>query len=272
MNQKYPLSRRTVLKVTGTTLVGASLSTSGVAAHEHQDHPDWEDVSWGDPVSMGDGAVRTYVRHDSDGETNEIGLYFTEGSWNGLPSPEGEPHAHFAIDLPAAADATPFRWAGVDWAAEGHPPPGVYDLNHLDIHFYMMEQDAVHAIPPDDEYQVPLAADQHPPDYIRTHEVVPEMGEHLIDPTAPEFHGEPFTHTFIWGAYDGDLTFYEPMVTIDYLEGLQDQARQHIKMPAAFAEAGEYPTRYTVQYHPEHDAYTVSLDCFKSFDASSGVG
>lgn len=271
MNRINVLSRRTVLKLTGTTLIGASISAGSAAASEHEAYPDWEHVEWGDPVSMGEGTARAYVRQRASSATDEIGLYFTAGAWDGLPSPEEEPHPHFALDLPATADATPFSWVGIDWAAEGHPPPEVYDAPHLDIHFYMMDQEAVHAIPPDDDYQVPLAADQHPPDYIRTYEVVPQMGEHLVDPTAPEFQGEAFTHTFIWGAYEGDLTFYEPMVTIDYLEGLQDRTHEAIKMPEAFAEAGDYPTRYTVEYHAEQDAYTVSINCFEAFDASDGA-
>jgi hypothetical protein len=44
------------------------------------------------------------------------------------------------------------------------------------------------------------------------------MGNHLIDFTAPEFNGEPFTHTYIWGAYGGSLIFFEPMVTTDFLK------------------------------------------------------
>lgn len=217
---------------------------------------------------MGEGSARTYVTHDCNGRPVAIGIYFTAGAWDGLPSAEEAPHVHFPLDIP---EGTPFVWAGVDWANEGHPPPGVYDVPHLDVHFYMMDEATVHEIPPDEDYQVALGDDQHPPDYIRSHEVVPMMGEHLIDPTAPEFHGDPFTHTLIWGAYDGDLTFYEPMITVEFLDGLTGEERAEIKTPDAFPEASEYPTRYAVMYHPDHDAYTASLECFKAFPASTGV-
>ncbi len=268
MNQSYPTSRRTALRVIATTMVGATVGVQGVTASEHEQFPEWPRVTWGEPVPMGEGTVSTYLRHSPAGDVNLVGLYFTAGAWEGLPSPEEEPHAHFALDLPDGGEETPFAWVGIDWAAEGHPPMEIYGDPHLDIHFYMMERDAVHEIPPDDDYRVPLAADQHPPDYIRTHEVVPMMGEHLVDPTAPEFQGEPFTHTFIWGAYGGDLTFYEPMVTIDYLEALREETRTDIEMPEAFAQADGYPTRYAIEYHPDLDAYTVSLECFRPFDGS----
>src|SRR3954447_5500734 len=35
------------------------------------------------------------------------------------------------------------------------------------------------------------------------------MGNHLADPTGPEFNGERFTHTFIYGSWDDEVTFYE---------------------------------------------------------------
>lgn len=269
MKQMSSPTRRTVLRLLGASAVGASLGVGSVAAHEHDRLPDWEHVSWGDALEMGEGEVRTYVTHSGDG-VSALGLYFTAGTWEGLPSPEEEPHAHFALDFPAAAGATPFVWAGVDWAPEGHPPVEVYDVPHLDVHFYLVDQETVHAIPPDADYQVALAADQHPPGYVRSNEVVPMMGEHLVDPTAPEFQGEPFTHTFIWGAYDGNLTFYEPMVTVDYLTDLTDGERADIAMPEAFAQAGEYPTKYAIRYLSEYDAYTVSLECFSDFPASNG--
>ena len=38
------------------------------------------------------------------------------------------------------------------------------------------------------------------------------MGNHLIDPTSAEFHGKKFTRTWIYGAYDGHVTFVEEML------------------------------------------------------------
>ena len=43
------------------------------------------------------------------------------------------------------------------------------------------------------------------PDFADLDAVEPGMGNHLIDPTAPEFNGEPFTHTWIYGVSRGDL-------------------------------------------------------------------
>ena len=42
------------------------------------------------------------------------------------------------------------------------------------------------------------------------------MGDHLIRPAAPEFNGNDFEHTWIWGRQGGRITFWEPMITIDF--------------------------------------------------------
>lgn len=114
----------------------------------------------------------------------------------------------------------------------------------------------------------PLPADQQPPDYQDFGGVVPRMGNHLTDPTGLEFTGTTFTHTLIWGAFDDQLTFVEPMITKALFEGLDDEIQIPIKMPEAFPEAGPYPTRYTITALSDNDAYAVAFECFKQFPES----
>ena len=42
------------------------------------------------------------------------------------------------------------------------------------------------------------------------------MGWHWIDPLSPEFTGQPFSKTYIYGYYGGELSFVEPMITLAY--------------------------------------------------------
>ena len=42
--------------------------------------------------------------------------------------------------------------------------------------------------------------------------MVPAMGNHLVDLTGPEFQKQPFTRSWIFGAYGGRIIFYEEMV------------------------------------------------------------
>jgi len=191
-----------------------------------------------------------------------------------------------AIDFPGD---TQFEWLGLNWMPGGHGPPEVYGVPHFDIHFYLDPQEEIEGIPGinfppgddgNDPYEVPIAEDQFPPDYFRTNYVVPEMGEHLYDLNAPEWtkdeegepvpSGEEFTQNFVWGHYAGDLNFFEPMITTEFFEELDDTVVESISMPERMPEAGEYPTEYRMAYHQSRDAYTVTLKTFDSFEKSDG--
>jgi hypothetical protein len=88
------------------------------------------------------------------------------------------------------------------------------------------------------------------------------MGNHLLDSRSPELKDSlPFTSTFIYGAYDGELTFWEPMITIDFLRNTRDACLE-IAQPQAFRQAGYYPTQYCVR-QDQSGQRTVSLEGFR---------
>ncbi|NJW55404.1 hypothetical protein, partial [Salinimicrobium oceani] len=55
-------------------------------------------------------------------------------------------------------------------------------------------------------------------------EMVPYMGVHWLDSSSPEipFNQGNFTHTFIYGTYNSEVVFLEPMITVDYLRNEAD--------------------------------------------------
>ena len=76
--------------------------------------------------------------------------------------------------------------------------------------------------------------------------MAPAMGNHLIDLTGPEFNGQRFTRSWIFGIYDGRITYYEEMLSRDYLLSKPDTCNP-IKAAAAVGQAGYYPTRVVRQ-------------------------
>jgi hypothetical protein len=112
----------------------------------------------------------------------------------------------------------------------------------------------------------PLPPDYLPPDYTDKHLVEPAMGNHLVDLTTSEWHGVPFTRTFIYGVYGGRITFLEPMISVTALAQARDGSAPAdctaVKQPAAWQQPGWYPRQYCVRYRPDTDEYTVSLEDF----------
>ena len=84
------------------------------------------------------------------------------------------------------------------------------------------------------------------------------MGAHWIDLLAPEFNGGTFTRTFIYGSFDGEFTFYEPMLTLDYLLSKPSETIP-IRVPGAFQKDGYHPTDYRIRYDAKSREYTIAI-------------
>jgi hypothetical protein len=68
-----------------------------------------------------------------------------------------------------------------------------------------------------------------------------------------------FSHTFIYGTYDGKLIFLEPMVSHAFLSSRPQQCRP-VRSPSAYAAAGYYPTTYCVRHDAKSGSYRVTLE------------
>lgn len=255
---------------------------------------------YGKPQILGKGSAQFYATLDAKGAPQAIGVTFEEGMLEELPAapntysrcfdkngdgtigPRGECNGDYELtfhlaDQVADPSQMPFKWVSVNWNPEGHPPPAPppWAVPHFDFHFYIQDRESVRAIRPGrcselidcDDFkraQNPVPAKYVHADHIDVGAAVPDMGNHLIDSKSPELaeNGPPFTHTFIFGAYDGHVTFYEPMITRAFLESRPDTCAA-IKLPQAWELKGYYPTQYCMRYHNSEGRYTVSLEGFK---------
>ena len=253
-------------------------------------------------ASVGKGEVVSFAEWEQHGAPRAIGIMISADALASLPSEHSDGHHCFdrngdgvtarpaecfetheyVIPLPDAVNRRsdiPFKWVLFNWNLHGHAPPGVYDVPHFDVHFYMTpiaDALAIHAGPCGPEFvdchhfdlaKVPLPAGLMHPDYSDVDGVAPAMGNHLIDLGGREFHGEPFTRTWMYGAYGGRITFYEEMVTLAYLLSRPDSCAA-IKSPPAVAASGYYPTQRCVRYDANANAPIVSIEGFVYRQAS----
>ena len=228
---------------------------------------------YGAPVTVGAGTARTYVTL-SHGAPSELGVAIRETGLDGLPQPApgtmpdmGHPDmTEYLLPLPPQAAATPYRTVEVDWNPHGHEPAGVYDQPHFDFHFYTISLAERNAIDPADAGFDQKAAN-HPPaemlpqGYVPIPGAVPRMGVHWVDPASPELHGQPFTHTFIYGSWDGRVTFTEPMVTRAYLL-TRPAFVAAMPVPQKVAAPGSYPATQRIYWSADTREYRVALSDF----------
>ncbi len=246
----------------------------------------------GKAEKMGAGTIQSFVTLDPGGAPTAIGVALSAGALEQLPpvpntlsrcfdlDGNGKHTGHEChgdeeriLDVPVDSSAgLPFRWISVNWNPAGHHNTP-YARPHFDFHFHTGDRARVEAIRPGrcgemadcDDFKVatrPVPARYVPGGYIDVGAVVPRMGNHLLDSQSPELKDSlPFVNTFIYGAYDGEIIFWEPMITMEYLQRTQDACTE-IKQPDAFQRSGYYPTQYCVR-QDRQGGHTVSLEAFR---------
>jgi hypothetical protein len=220
----------------------------------------------GQPVRVGNGTAKTVVRTDQAGKPVSVAVVFTETALDGLPAPAAGTMVDFpyVLPMPEAGPRTVVDHVVVNWNPAGHPPPKIYDVPHFDFHFYLVpsaDREKVHFHSENDSgdpSQQPAAEVVAPGYVVPPGTAVPQMGVHAINTKAPEFNGKPFTATFIYGYYNRQLTFLEPMATVAYLKS-KPTFTAPVERPARFVRTGAYPSRYEVSYDPASKTYQVAL-------------
>jgi hypothetical protein len=223
----------------------------------------------GEAQPVGNGTARSWVALGEDGKAIAIGVTLTEAALTGLPPAltPGLIWTEFLLPLPPEASVTGFNHIGLNWNPKGHDPEGVYKVPHFDFHFYMIspaERERITARGDDVERcRKPMPAEFIPAGYIQAPGAEePGMGTHWVEPGSHEFHGKAFTHTFIYGSYDGRMIFAEPMITKAFLETKPD-ITVPVKVAAKYQKPGYYPTQYSIQYRPDTREYVVAIEGLK---------
>ena len=221
---------------------------------------------YGPAIQMGNGHSRSWVNISHDGKVLGIGVEMTDEALHGLPTdPTAFAASTFILPLhQKAKELTAFDHVTINWNVHGHEPQHVYDRPHFDFHFYKISVADQLAIP---IYPVaPAKFDANPPAgfmpplYLHTPGGVPQMGAHWVNLLAPELNGGIFNHTFIYGSYDGKVTFEEPMITLATLES-GNTIHQDIRQPDHYAPVNKYyPTRYNIWENSNNNRHYVSLD------------
>lgn len=211
-------------------------------------------TTYGKTVALFGGKAQSFVLKDAAGVPQTIGFSFSEDALNNLPA------ANSMVTIPAPEDnGTLVDHMSVDFNAKGHEPPGVYDVPHFDLHFYMIPEMEQMAIVPGPQMEVLPPNEYIPQDFISFPSGDPMMGKHWGDATSKEFNGQPFDRTFIYGSYNGKFIFHEAMVTLAYFKSKQSFT-DIVKQQKKVQREGYYPQTYSVIYDAKNKIYTVTLN------------
>lgn len=230
--------------------------TAGTLAADGLKSADKARTFYGPATSIGKGVARAWVTEDSDGYPLEVGLDISEKVLESLP----EDMADFVMPFHKRKGMHFYDHVFLGWQPEGHEPPGVYTIPHFDVHFYITssaERESIGFAP----VSVPIDQKYVPESYMLMNPVIPQMGSHWIDLLAPELNpasGQIFEHVYIIGSNNGEFTFWEPMVTLDFLLSKPD-ITVPVRQPDEWQQDGWYATGYRISFSPKPGMYTIAL-------------
>ncbi|AZZ35493.1 hypothetical protein CIK05_01310 [Bdellovibrio sp. qaytius] len=205
------------------------------------------------------GWVYSWNIYSDAGVPKAIGISVNGAAFKELPEDDMEtivlqPKAQYAI--------APYKHFTLDWNPHGHEPDGIYTKPHFDYHFFFITSAEREAITCQDADALictkAVPSSYIPADYAPTPAGVPKMGWHFVDLKAPEFNGQPFSATFIYGFYNGVTNFLEPMITLEYLK-TKPHAEYPVRLSQNISHSGFYPQKYMVIYNHVEDTYSVVL-------------
>jgi hypothetical protein len=244
-------------------------------------------------TSLGDGYVQSIVQKNADGSLKAIGVIIDQAAMDTLPMVPGndgqtcfDKNNDGSVDLenecnggherilwfPKIKDL-PFQFVMFNWQGKGHGPPGAWDKPHFDLHYFMMDFTARNQIRTGNcgvyvdcvDYQ--KAIKDVPPQFApvgfeNQRGVSGRMGNHLSNLTDSPFTDGVFTHAFVYGSYDGHITYFETIIKGDFIKSKPDECKP-IKAPPAMEKSGLYPKQFCTRFRPERGDYLLTLEDFE---------
>ena len=213
-------------------------------------------TQYGPATPLGKGVARAWVQTTKSGEPLAMGINISAKAAASMPHEMKE----YMLQLPKNSALAPFQTVTLDWNPEGHDPNGIYTLPHFDMHFYMISNEERMQIAPGPQTVFPDSK-YLPANFVTDGFSVPMMGAHWVNLLAPEWNGQTFTHTFLYGSYMQNVIFYEPMITLAYLQSLApgETVTEAIPQPSQVQKSGYYPTHYSITYDPTPGEYIIAL-------------
>lgn len=196
------------------------------------------------------GKAWTWLQLDRAGNPEKVAISLNDDVLNTVKVGDGNTpggHTHdnnVVLKFHPKIAGTIFDHAWLNWNPDGHPPVGIYNLPHFDLHYYMVSPEVRETYLDPAKLDASPAAAYLPQNYVGG-DPVPTMGKHFVDVTSPELNGQLFTQTFIYGSYDSKVVFLEPMITLDFLKATNNFERA-LPQPAKFQKTGYYPTKLRI--------------------------
>lgn len=240
---------------------GKSIPVSDIGGENNK-----ELILLGPKVAMGNGSVFSWVRIVNNLTPVEIGIEMTPEVLNNLPKESGFINP-VIVPLPdIATEITPFNHIGINWNPENFSDIQSFKKAHFIFYFYTISLNDRKLIPAWSE-ETELAFSTYPPKNYMPADYVPlikgigsyaETGRHWL-PQDPKRYS-PFSHTFTFGTYKGELVFMSQVVSFEFLKSVE-KTNNLISQPLYYPINKPFPKEYAI-FINKNENYSISLKNF----------
>lgn len=222
---------------------------------------------YGETAELAEGDVETWISFNRRG-FHKIGVTLSPGALNVSALPQSDDmfiHYDAHLDLPKLP-GSPFNHMYFSYNPHGHDPSGIYNKGHFDLHWAFIEPEALAGIQFEDPAGQILPPVNFMPNNViaqtfpdGTYVNVPGQGVHWYYDDAAEWNGGEFTETYLWGSFNGEATFMEPMITYESITTIENFEKE-IQLPLCVKKTGYYPKKYgwNTKYNDEGDKTIVA--------------
>ncbi len=204
-------------------------------------------------VSIGSGSAKTWIKTNASGNFSSIGVTISDAAFTSL----GQMDTMFELPMPSGF-SSPFKSVMLDYATHDPKP---YNNPHIDPHFFYIDMGTRMNIMAGEDSTMPMNMTM-PAGYMTDDLSETMMGVHWIDTTGPEYHGQPFESTCVYGFTKGNLAFMEVMCDKASLEGhkaITASVRQPMMMSGMMMSI---PASYHVSYDSTAHTSSIEFDGF----------
>jgi len=218
-------------------------------------------------IAVGNGTAHSYVTTDNAGIPRAIGIVMSASALKNEALPVAPSQAvEYVLPMPAGAPSLPFKSVSL-FTTPGHAP-AFYQLQHFHVAFSQFtaaQRAIITTADPNWDASVPARYYPHTPiPYADFQQLVDGLGTIYFSPLLPEFNGGAFTTEMDYAYFDGVLSSWNVTSNGSVVEDnsgnpLPVSIKKPLDLPAAYQEAGYYPTTYTIRYDSPSNSIVFEL-------------
>ena len=214
---------------------------------------------YGNSMAVGSGSGRTWVNIDRNNVVLALGIELSANATN-VPSAR----ADFNLGFHSKAMALiPFDHVTASWLGAGQGADAQYYAEHFEFLFSTISasiQNSINGASVSCNVNPP--SNQMPSNYARVPGGRDGIGATWKNMNAPENTGGVFSHSFLFGSYNGGVSFYAPTITKEALANTNSSGVwAYFGTATEFAQAGKfYPRRYTMWKDAQTGNFIIGLD------------